>query len=526
MKKFISSLFAMLVVSQLQAQEHAPKLVVYITVDQLRGDYIEYFLHTFGEHGFRRLLNEGAVYHNLRFEFPNTNQASAFATLFTGANPCSHSITDNVRYDAEHLREVSSLFDSEYLGNFTRDNYSPRNLLAATVGDELKIASRGRSEVYAIAPDAESAILSSGHVANGVFWIDNLNGKWATTTYYKNVPWYVEKYNNSPESLPVQIDAMAWRPSLPLERYKALPYVQESVAFNYTFKSKTVDCYSKIKTSPFGNKEVNRLVAQFFEYAGFGMRPDPDLMAVTFYAGNYFGNPSKEYTYEIQDTYYQLDKDIEELLNLIDRKVGLKNTLVVFTGTGYFKSEEERTEGMPGGEFHPKRCTALLNMYLMALYGQKTWVSGFYNNQIYLNHKEIEDAKLDLVEFQNKAADFISEFSGVARVTTDMTLRMGIWNEEMSGFHNGTYHAGRGDLIISLKPGWAVNHELPNEKVRLLRNNAVQTPLIFMGYGIKPQHIYREITATEVAPTVTHVLRIRPPNACDRRPLYEINVSK
>jgi hypothetical protein len=512
----------------LQAQQKTPALVVFITVDQLRGDYMEYFSHTFGEHGFKRLMNEGVVYHNLRFEFPDVDQASALATLFTGANPCHHGITGSPVYDFDRLKEVSALFDPDYLGNFTRDNYSPKNLLAATIGDELKIVSKGRSEVYAVALNAESAILSSGHIANGVFWIDDLNGKWATTTFYKNVPWYVEKYNNSAESLPVRMDDMTWRPSLAAEQYKALPYVQESAPFSHTFKSKTVDCYPKIKTSPFGNKEVVRLAAQFFEYAGFGMRPGTDMLALTLYAGNYFGNMAKEHTVEIQDTYYQLDRDMEELLNLIDRKVGLKNTLVVFTGTGYFRSEGERAEEiqMPGGEFHPKRCTALLNMYLMALYGQKNWINGFYNNQIYLNRKAIEEAKLDLVEFQNKAAEFIAEFSGVARVTTDMTLRMGIWNEEMSGFHFGTYHAGRGDLIISLKPGWAVNHELPGEKVKLIRNHAVQTPLIFLGNGVKPQHISREVRATEVAPTVTHILRIRPPNACDRQPLLEMTGSK
>jgi arylsulfatase A-like enzyme len=520
---------ALVPVGKLPAQQQAaPRLVVFITIDQWRGDYVEYFRHTFGERGFKRLFSEGTVYHNLQFEFPDVEQASAFATLFTGTNPCNHGVTGNRRYDFERLLETPSLYDADYLGNFTRDNYSPKNLLAATIADELKIASRGRSEVYAVAPDAESAILSSGHAANGVFWIDNQNGKWATTTYYRNVPWYVEKYNNSAESLPVRIDAMTWRPSLPLDQYKALPYVQESVAFNHTFKAKTVDCYPKVKTSPFGNREINRLAAQFFEYAGFGMRTEPDYLAVTYYAGNYFGNSAREYTYEIQDVYHQLDRDVEELLNMIDRKVGLKNTLIVCTGTGYFKSEEDRPSGMqmPGGEFHPKRCTALLNMYLMAIYGQKSWVSGFYHNQIYLNRKAIEEAKLDLAEFQNRAAEFIAEFSGVLRVTTDMTLRMGIWNDEMSGFHYGTTSAGRGDLIISLKPGWMVNHEIPGEKLLPSRNNAVQTPLIFMGHGIKPRQIYREIKATEVAPTVTHLLRVRPPNACDRPPLHEISVSQ
>lgn len=82
----------------------------------------------------------------------------------------------------------------------------------------------------------------------------------------------------------------------------------------------------------------------------------------------------------------------------------------------------------------------------------------------------------------------------------------------------------RGDLIIELQPGWKVNLDNPKEKVKIIRNNAVITPLVFMGNGLKPQHIYREVKATEVAPTVTHVLRIRPPNATQSLPLWELKI--
>ena len=129
------------------------------------------------------------------------------------------------------------------------------------------------------------------------------------------------------------------------------------------------------------------------------------MLSITYYAGNYRGTMSKEYTREIQDTYYQLDQDIEKLLDTIDKKVGLANTLVVFTGSGYYKSEESYPDGLMvnGGEFHPKRCLALLNMYLMAIYGQHTsWVQGYYDNQIYLNRKAIEDAKLDLTTLRTR----------------------------------------------------------------------------------------------------------------------------
>lgn len=159
MRKIITSLIAILVVTNLEAQQRTPKLVVCITVDQLRGDYIEYFYNTFGERGFKRLMNEGLVYNNIRFEFSDIDQASAFATLFTGSNPCFSGIAGEKTFDFEKEKEVSILNDPEYLGNYTKENYSPKNLFSSTIGDELKIASQGRSDVYSIAPDAESAIL-------------------------------------------------------------------------------------------------------------------------------------------------------------------------------------------------------------------------------------------------------------------------------------------------------------------------------------------------------------------------------
>ena len=526
-RKILSSLIAILAVTNLEAQQQVPKLVVCITVDQLRGDYIEYFYNTFGERGFKRLLNEGKVYSNIHFEFSNIDEASAFATLFTGSNPCFNGISSNYKYDFEKEREFSILYDPAYLGNYTRDNYSPKALFSSTIGDELKIASKGRSDVYAIAPNPEAAILSGGHAANGVFWIDDNNGKWATTTYYKGVPWYVDRYNSGVESLSARLSKMVWTPSLSTSQLNAFPYVLDEIPFKYTFHEKELNCYPKLKTTPFVNKEVNRLALQFLEYGGFGTRTCPDLLSVTYYAGNYRGNMNKEYSYEIQDTYYQLDKDIEQLLDAIDKKVVLSKTLVVFTGSGYYKSEEEYTQELDsyiaGGEFHPKRCVALLNMYLMALYGQQTsWVKGFYDNQIYLNRKAIEDAKLDLAEIQNKSAAFLKEFSGVQHVTTDHSLVFGDWNEGTAKFREGTHHLGRGDLIIELQPGWKINNDNPKEKVKLIRNNAVITPLIFLGSGIKPERIYREVKATEVAPTITHILRIRPPNASQSLPLQEL----
>lgn len=525
MRKFITSLIAVLVVANLQAQQqHAPKLVVCITIDQLRGDYLEYFKNSFGERGFKRLLNDGVVYNHVQFEFSNIDQASSFATLFTGSNPCYHSITGITRYDFEKEQERSCLYDAHFLGNYTHQNFSPKNLLSSTIGDELKIASKGASLVYAIAPEAECAIISAGHAADGAFWLDNYNGKWATTTFYKNIPAYVDKQNSGTESLSSRLTSVSWSPMLKEDNYSALPYITDKKQYNYKFNEKEVGCYPRFKTSPFINREVSKLAVQFVNAGGLGSHQTPDLLSITFYGGNFLDVQDKTYTQEVQDVYFQLDKNIEELLDAIDKKVGLSKTLVVVTGTGYYTDTEVTSGGETavGGTFHPKRCTALLNMYLRSVYGQKNWVQGYYNQQIFLNRKTIEDEKLDLNTIQNKAAEFIAEFSGVQQVTTDLSLRSGDWNEGSATLRYGTYHIGRGDLIIELQPGWGVEDDVTGQTIKAKRNNAVITPLIFIGNHLKPKRIERSVYATEIAPTITNTLRIRAPNACSDLPLSEI----
>ncbi|MDR2498602.1 MAG: alkaline phosphatase family protein [Tannerellaceae bacterium] len=526
MKTILTSLITVLAIANLGAAGHqAPKLVVCIAVDQLRGDYLDYFYNTFGEHGVKRLMNEGLSYRSLSFAFDNLDGASAFATLFTGSNPCYHGIASEHRFDFHDRREIPTLHDPDFLGNFTRDRFSPAKLLASTIGDELKLASQGKSDVYSIAPNASQAILAAGHAANGAFWIDDINGKWATTTYYRGLPWYVDRYNNGPESLSARINKTLWEPAMPLERYNAFPYSTDIRPFKHSFDERAQACYPDFKTSALVNAEVNNLALRFIELAGFGTRSCPDMLAITYYAGNFSRRQGQDYSTEIQDTYSRLDRCLEQLFGAIDKKIGMGNTLIVFVGSGYFRSEEVVPQDMNigGGQFYPKRCVALLNMYLMQLYGQKPWVEGYYNGQIYLNRKAIEEASIPIEEMQRKASAFIAEFAGVQSVITDCDLRSGNWYEGNAALYNGTHHIGRGDLVIELQPGWRIDSEEKGASPKLVRNNAVVTPLIFMGNGLKPEHIYREVKAEEVAPSITYILRIRPPNASEQQPLHELS---
>jgi hypothetical protein len=522
MNKVFSSLIAILTVPALQAQQTAetPKLVVSITVDQLRGDYLQYFSSLFGEKGFKRLMNEGLVYHQVEFGFPNISEASAIATIYTGAYPFYHGICGDKKFDFESNREVSIITDNNYLGNYTSANVSPLALLSSTLGDELKQASEGKCNVFSIAPNAPGAVLSAGRYANAAFWLDDYNGKWATTTFYKEMPWYLEVFNAA-EAVGNASEKTWLREH---GYYRGFPYTKSADYFKYTFGKAEKDRYLKIKQTPLINAEITAIAGKFLEHAGWGEQNLPGLLMITYYAGDYkYGLNYDAYGYEIQDIYYRLDKELEKLFEMIDRQVGLKNTLIVLASTGYYDSNPPLpAEYKPSGTFYPNRCTALLNMFLMATYGQGNWVEGYYNNQIYLNKKQIEDRQINHKEFLANAADFVAQFSGVQDVTT-----LGQWLVDDAGraatFRRGMHKKYSGDLFIELQPGWIVSGDETGSfnTPQYEHNTAILSPLFFLGEPAPKGHVHRKVKATEIAPTLSFILRIRPPNAAKDMPLQE-----
>jgi hypothetical protein len=521
MNKILSSLIAIFAVSGLQAQQiiETPQLVVSIVVDQLRGDYLQYFSSIFGEKGFKRLMKEGLVYHQVEFGFPNLSEASAIASIYTGTYPFYHGICGDKKFDFNRGREVSIIADDNYLGNYTSDNYSPLVLLCSSIGDELKIATEGKCDVFSIAPNAVEAILSAGRYANAAFWLDNYNGKWATTTYYKDIPWYVEQFNLS-EAIG-NIAEKSWTQAH--VHYVGFPYSKVGSFFTYNFGKAEKDRFFKIKQTPIINTEITALAAKFLEYAGWEERNNPNLLMLTYYGGDYkLGTNHDAYGYEIQDIYYRLDKELEKLFEIIDKKVGMKNTLIVLTSTGYYDSNPPFFEEYKSsGTFYPNRCTALLNMYLMATYGQGNWVEGYYNNQIYLNKKLIEDKLINQKEFIADAAGFVAQFSGVQNVTT---LRQWLLDEEghSAAFRRGMNKKYSGDLFIELQPGWIVADESnSSNKPQYERSTAILSPLFFLNEYVEKGQVHRKVKTTEIAPTLSFILRIRPPNAAKDMPLQE-----
>lgn len=524
MKGLITSIITVLTFTGLQAQSGppTPKLIVGLTIDQLRTDYLEAFSTLYGDKGFKRLWKEGRVFRNAEFPFIAPDRSSAVAAIYTGTTPSVNGIIADDWLDISTLRPKNSVDDLAYMGNYTDENTSPSQLLTSTVSDELKIATQGKALVYAISPFRETAIFAAGHAGNGAFWLNENTGKWAGTTYYNDFPWWVSQYNDR-KALDFRIANITWTPALPIDSYKFLTSEWPKETFKYNFDDAKKNKYRKLIASPFINDEVNTLAEEFFNASTIGRDDITDLLSLTYYAGNYDHQSTQESAIEMQDTYVRLDRSIANLLDILDRKIGLQNVLLFITSTGYTEPESPDLNKykIPGGEFYLNRCSALLNMFLMATYGEGQYVESFYNQQIYLNHKLIEKKLLNLSDVQEKAADFLMQFSGVNEVYSSHRLLLGAWTPEIHKIRNSFNRKRSGDLLIDVLPGWTIVQEHPSEN-RVVRTANIPTPLIFLGASVKPEIINLPTTIDHIAPTLSHIMRIRAPNACSASPFTDI----
>jgi hypothetical protein len=165
----------------------------------------------------------------------------------------------------------------------------------------------------------------------------------------------------------------------------------------------------------------------------------------------------------------------------------------------------------------------LLSSYLMVIYGQQKWISGYYGKNIFLNKEKIQEKKLNLSSVQQTVADFLLNFEGIqSAFTSSQVLNMGgNANSDMTRVRNSTNKNCVGDVIITLMPGWL---EVDNKNNPVGESNAIisYTPLYFTGWQIKPQTIATSYQTTDIAPTLSRLLNIPIPNACIGKPIEEI----
>ena len=180
-----------------------PRLVLLIAVDQFRYDYLERFGELFAPNGLRRLLREGASWTQANYDHIPTETAPGHATMMTGTWPAENGIIANDWFErseeGDKGRRVNNIEDesAKVLGGGERERgSSPRRLLVSTLGDELRLATNGRSKVIGVSLKDRSAILPAGRLASAAYWGSPETGSVVSADYYfKQLPEWVVRYN-------------------------------------------------------------------------------------------------------------------------------------------------------------------------------------------------------------------------------------------------------------------------------------------------------------------------------------------
>ncbi|MBR5706593.1 MAG: DUF4105 domain-containing protein [Bacteroidaceae bacterium] len=494
--------------------ESSPRLVVGIVVDQLDEECLEKLLPIMGTGGLKRLWTDGYNRTNATFDYDDMDRASAVASIHTGASPFQHGIVASRWMNPKTLRPSSPLDDSNYKGLNTIEMSSPKRLLSTNLADEMKLGSGSRSKICSIAIDRDAAILAGGHDPDMVLWMNTNDAGWSSSDYYGELPEWVSALNDTSWFL------KDWRPSLQTSSYIPLSDHDRFRPFFYLLTKNSIADYL---TTPYANDRVTEMALASIDELELGDDDTPDLLALSYYAGNFRHTPNTVWSLEQQDIYVRLDQTIEQLISAITAKVGLDNVLFFLTSTGYLENSTPELGGtrIPTGQVSMERATALLSLYLSAKYGSGNWVKTFYRNHIYLNHDLIEDKGLALHEILESCVDLLVQVTGIKSVLLMRDMMSTVPDLEAVRKRNGLNASWTGDIIIDAIPGWGISDE--KEGTVLYRKPVAKpVPMILYGNGIRAEVNHEPISISVLAPTISLITRNDPPNACSAVPLKNL----
>ena len=515
---------------------NTPRMVIGIVIEDFNPDYIERYWDKFGEGGFQRLYSKGFICANHHYENLLQRPSVNMATLSTGSDPSRHGIVNDQWIDRLRKKEVNAIRDEFYttVGSDSKEGErSAKNLMTPTLGDQLKLITKGKSRVFSIALNDVSAVFAAGHAADGAYWFDKTSGKMISSSYYVGTfPKWAFDYNGL--KMPDTYFASSWTPlkdqisyteSVSALQLKDAGYFGKYTTFPYDLgklKRESGGSYKVLKTTPWGNTIVKDFTIQMIPKEQMGYDLIPDLLTVVFSSMDYERYSFGAFSVEMQDTYMRMDKDIAQLLKYIEDGYGTENILVYLTGltsisypAEYLKEKYRMTAGI----FNPEGAVALLKSYLNIKYGEADWVELFTNQQIYLNHELMEKKKINVREMQVNVASFLNQFEGIAYAKASAEIEADNFpGGPLEPFQNN-YHIKRsGDVLVKYEDGWQ-----PKEKFNPIDyTDNSQVPLVWYGAGIAKGTTLRRTNATDIVPTISAFLGIAPAGSVTGKAIEEL----
>ena len=534
-----------------------PRLVLQITVDQLRGDLPARYLDEMGKGGFRYLLDEGVVYENAHHAHSNTETIVGHATLATGAYPADHGLIGNTWFDRDSAQMTYNIEDNRYplltagadVDKTTEidptqrvarsDGRSPAAMLVSTFSDELAIHTANQAKIFGVSVKDRGAVSMAGH-AGKAFWFSKASGDFVTSAfYYDKYPQWVNTFN---ATRPAQRYAnQSWELMLEPSAYTHAetddqPWETSFGDYGRTFPHPYGPGDGKYFTtlltiSPAGDELTLDFAKQLIDNEAIGQDSVTDYLSVSFSSTDYVGHLFGPSSLEAEDNLLRLDRTLAELLAYVDDKVGLKHTLVVLSADhGAPEVPPLLNEyGIEAGYVEPDTWdkTAGINRLKKRFGIGGELIQTFFPPYVYLNRTLMQEQGVDQAEVERAVARELSKFEGVSLALSSTDLINGqVADTDINRLILNSHHPRRsGDVFLVFEPNWFIN-DFDGLTVAVTHGSPwrydTYVPVIFAGAGLKPQRVYREIETVDLASTLSELIGTNRPSGARGQVLPEV----
>jgi len=478
--------------------QNKPRVIVGIIINQFYPEWLDLYSKEMTNGGFKRILRQKSLIADYNYMF--SQRGVDQATLSSGIYPCSHGIVSDIWYNRLSQKVVNMALSGKYRSLGGKFGYAPDHMYAFTIASALKL-SNSYSQIYSIGVDPETAVMSGGPSADLAVWFSENTGNWCTSTYYKAVlPTWISNFNI--DHAPKKLINKNWSSKNENKRFKD---------FNYNLKKlqMKMQSYGCLKASPYVNTMAAELAYYVIENSMIGNDSFPDLLMLNFNCLDYLNRTLSINSLEFHDEVLALDKDLEKLFKLLDKKIGLNDysLFLTFSEAKELLPDDLDVIKVPGGYFSMFKAMSLLKSYLNICYKTSGLIKSYDVGQIYLDRDLIERKSLSLESVEKKIALFLSNFEGVASVITASSLNVSNPSEGNAILLKNSYVPQRsGDVIFSLKPTWIPALEEKSDFYNCYSKRQ-RVPIFFMGRdAYKIESKYCKII--DVLPTICTICKI------------------
>jgi predicted AlkP superfamily pyrophosphatase or phosphodiesterase len=514
---FIAVLFSQSPSGLASAYNGHPKLVLVIIIDQFRGDYLDRYRDQFGEGGFRLFLDHGAYFSNCFYNYANTRTAPGHATLFTGAYSNGHGIADNEWWDPQTKRMVTSVEDdSTKLVGVSGDQTgaSPHSLLADTLGDELKLASQGKSRVFGISMKDRAAILPAGFAANGAYWMDSQTGAFITSTYYReNLPQWVQEFNST---RPAKYWDREWKDDQGT--------VLRSTAHRKERDGSDAGFFEVIGSTALGNEYEFDFAKQLVANENVGRGPATDLLSISLSANDLLGHAVGPDAPEMRQMALDMDHQLADFFSFIGRQIGLANVWIALSADHGVSSLPDTVKKLhiPAANLAGAKLDQQLNAAIGAKFfaGKAGRYARFSYPLVWLDDNAFLVAHVKEEEAEKAVGEAMKNL-GIRDYYTKSQLAEGeIRNDELGRQYLNSYSPLGSWFVMGVPNFYTVGSAAGTDHASPYKYDTY-VPLAFYGVPFHPGTYRDKTEPIDMAPTLASLLGINPPTHSVGRVLTE-----